>query len=170
MERLKLIIQHTGLSQKDFAERIGLSGNAITELLKGRSKGLSEKSLTAIAIEFSVNINWLLTGEGEMFLNQQSSASVVNDASVVKERNGFKAIDGNVETYPQVDDIEKVTRSKWWSLLSAVKKFIFAGLDEIQDPEFLSMLKNMINFQVLKERAEKEEAQAVKLKQKGETG
>lgn len=73
MHRLKILIDTLELSQKAFAEKLGISPNVLTELFKGRSKGLSEQTLIAIANEFKVNLNWLLTGHGDMFLSGKPS-------------------------------------------------------------------------------------------------
>jgi len=161
-DRLSSLIQFSGLSQKEFAESVGISGSAITEFIKGRSKKLTSETLSNINEKYNININWLLTGHGSMFLDKEPDTK--------ENMSGLTGIDGNVDTYPQVDHVTKIARTKWWEGLSAVKKFIIAGLDEIEDEEFLSMTKNNINFEVLKERAEKEEAEKEKLKQKGAAG
>jgi len=173
MHRIKEIIQFTGLNQKEFAEKIGISGNAITELLKGRSKGLSEQSLYALVKNFNVNINWLLTGEGEMFVSDMSEKTCQEEhaqyeKSINVNNNGLDVLDGGAENYPQVDDVEKISRTAWFRDLSDVKKFIIAGIDEISDEHYLNMTKDHINYEVDKERDQKKAAAGKKI-QKGET-
>ncbi|MFA5518827.1 MAG: helix-turn-helix transcriptional regulator [Spirochaetota bacterium] len=182
-DRIIAIIDILGFTQKKFADQIGITAGGLTDFIKGRSKDLSSSTVANIVIQFNVNPTWLLTGEGEMFVTSPPSPllkergaelPVENDMSKStsqKKQNGhLSGINGNVETFPGITSIEQISRTGWWDLLSALKKFIFAGLDEIQDPEFLGMLKTMINFQVLKERAEKDEAETAGLKQKGEAG
>lgn len=67
-ERLKQLIEALGLSQREFSREVGLSSGALSQLMAGRSTSLSGNALTAINRRFGVDINWLLTGEGEMFL------------------------------------------------------------------------------------------------------
>lgn len=52
-------------SQKEFAERLGLSENFIWQIEKGEREP-SDRTITAICREFNVNKDWLLTGKGEM--------------------------------------------------------------------------------------------------------
>lgn len=66
--RLKKIINNIGISQKEFAEKIGVKSAFISDIINERAKGFSSETLTKIVKEFNININWLLTGEGEMFL------------------------------------------------------------------------------------------------------
>ena len=57
------------LSQKDFAEKIGAGSSAICAWENNESLPGS-KYLEAIHRVFGVDINWLLTGEGEPYINK----------------------------------------------------------------------------------------------------
>ena len=72
--RLKLLRKTLGLSQKDFAEKIMLKGNAISMLEQGRSS-LTEKNIHLICLTFGVNELWLRTGDGEMFSQDKAVLS-----------------------------------------------------------------------------------------------
>lgn len=66
-ERIKTLRKALGLSQTDFAARIGTVQNTITGYETGRREP-SNQVLTLICREFRVSVDWLRTGEGEMFI------------------------------------------------------------------------------------------------------
>lgn len=55
------------LTLDKFGEKIGVQSSAISKLEKGRVK-VSEQMSKAICREFNVNYNWLMNGQGEMFI------------------------------------------------------------------------------------------------------
>ena len=65
-ERIKEVRKAHGLTQAEFGKKIGVKGNTITCYEKGIREP-SNAIIRAIAREFGVDENWLLTGEGEMF-------------------------------------------------------------------------------------------------------
>ena len=65
-ERLKELRKALGLTQQEFADRLGISrGNIATYETRDGAPGSSVVNL--ICREFDVNGEWLRTGEGEMF-------------------------------------------------------------------------------------------------------
>jgi transcriptional regulator with XRE-family HTH domain len=75
-KRLLLLINNLGITKKKFAESINLSPGNISDWLS--IKRNSQPSLTAlsrICETYGVNLNWLLTGEGSMYLDQGSGDS-----------------------------------------------------------------------------------------------
>ncbi len=71
-ERIKKLRKALDLTQKEFAERIGMKRNSIALIENGRNT--SEQTIFAICREFNVNEEWLKTGAGEMFRAAPSSA------------------------------------------------------------------------------------------------
>ena len=70
-ERVKYLrTQIFKLSQIEFAQKIGISHASLSEI-EGVTKvvNMRAKTLKGIINAFNVNINWLLTGEGEIFQN-----------------------------------------------------------------------------------------------------
>lgn len=66
-ERIKELRKALGLTQQDFADRIGSVQNTITGYETGR-RAPSNQVVALICREFNVNENWLRTGEGQMFI------------------------------------------------------------------------------------------------------
>ena len=62
------------LNQSDFGKRIGVTSSAICNYENG-SRSVGEQVILAICREFNVSEEWLRTGEGEMF--QQDNGSIL---------------------------------------------------------------------------------------------
>jgi len=71
-ERLKRIREHLKLTQKDMSSIMGVSLKVYQRYEKGEQKPSYEKLIPLINT-FNVNINWLLTGKGEMFIKQEKT-------------------------------------------------------------------------------------------------
>lgn len=65
-ERIKELRKALGLTQQDFADKIGIKRNSYANYETGRNTPL-DAIIVSICREFSVNEAWLRTGEGEMF-------------------------------------------------------------------------------------------------------
>ncbi len=70
-DRIKQIREAKKLSQKQFADTMETALTRISEYERDKVKPSSE-ILTKLAEIHNVNINWLLTGNGNMFLDQKS--------------------------------------------------------------------------------------------------
>lgn len=62
-ERLKIAILSQGITQKEFAERVGFSDKYISDIVRGRTKP-SLALLSQIRSVFNVSTEWLITGAG----------------------------------------------------------------------------------------------------------
>lgn len=63
-ERIKQIRRELGLTQTEFAERIGLKQNSIA-LIESGKRNISDQAVLSICREYGVNEEWLRTGHGE---------------------------------------------------------------------------------------------------------
>lgn len=66
-DRIKQIRKEAGLTQVEFGEKLGVKGNTVT----GYETGLrnpTDAVILSICREFSVNEDWLRTGNGEMYV------------------------------------------------------------------------------------------------------
>ena len=71
-DRLKAVRKSLRLKQKEFAERLKISGPALSEIESGKYKP-GHDFFIKIAKEFEVNLYYLLFGEGDMFLDPMAS-------------------------------------------------------------------------------------------------
>lgn len=65
-QRFKEIRQHLALSQQEFGSKLGLTSQGISNIEKNKSFLTLEK-LQALKF-FNINLNYLIYGEGEMFI------------------------------------------------------------------------------------------------------
>jgi transcriptional regulator with XRE-family HTH domain len=67
-ERLKELRKYLNLSQKVFAEKLGITDSGLSNLESGK-RNLTEQMIISICREFNVNRAWLVEGVGDMFTN-----------------------------------------------------------------------------------------------------
>ena len=73
-DRIYQLMQHTGLKQAEFAERLGMSAGSVSNIFTGRTNP-TNNHVQAIHRAFpQVNINWLLFGEGDMMDHAEGDA------------------------------------------------------------------------------------------------
>lgn len=65
-ERITEIRNFLNLSQKDFAEKIGLKQGSLSDLETGRAN-ITDRIILLICSQFNVNEEWLRNGTGQMF-------------------------------------------------------------------------------------------------------
>lgn len=68
--RIRELRKALDLNQKEFAEKIGLKQNTISYMESNGSK-ITEQNIKTICSQFSVNENWLRTGNGKMFIENE---------------------------------------------------------------------------------------------------
>ncbi len=68
-ERLKILRKELGMTQQEFADKLGIARGNIGSYEVGKNN-LSDAVISLICREFNVNKNWLRTGTGEMFAYQ----------------------------------------------------------------------------------------------------
>ncbi len=65
-DRIKQIQQALGMSQKDFAEAIGIAPGALSNIYSNRTNATSNHVKGIHKAFPDINVNWLMFGEGEM--------------------------------------------------------------------------------------------------------
>ena len=68
--RIRELRKSLNLSQKEFAEKIGLKQNAISYMEKSGAT-VTEQNIKAVCSQFNVNESWLRTGAGKMFIENE---------------------------------------------------------------------------------------------------
>jgi Predicted transcriptional regulators len=94
-ERIKQIRIALNLTQDKFGKRIGMKRNSISQIESGLNN-VTEQTARAICREFSVNLEWLLNGKGEMFLETDNAIIATIDRIMASEnefhKNLFKGL------------------------------------------------------------------------------
>ena len=85
-DRIRQVMENIGLSQKDFAIRLGISEASLSNIYTGRTNP-TNNHVQAIHRAFPmISVNWLMFGEGEMMgalsTLSQNAAQSVQDGNV----------------------------------------------------------------------------------------
>ena len=116
-KRLKALRNVLGLSQKEFAERLGKGLATIQRWESGQTEP-NDKTLRLISHTFGVSYEWLKEGKGEMFIKPKSNARIIPEEEIVwvpivaRVGAGYPVDQGDVE----VKGHFPVPRQVWESL------------------------------------------------------
>lgn len=67
-ERIRKVRKALGLTLEKFGEKIGMKKNSVSQLENGKNS-VTERVVKAICREYNVDYMWLITGDGEMFID-----------------------------------------------------------------------------------------------------
>lgn len=80
--RLKLFMEHLGLSNSQFADTCSIPRPSLSQLLSGRNKKLSDVVVRQIHEAFpQLSVLWLMFGEGQMLVDSPADPSLASDAA-----------------------------------------------------------------------------------------
>ena len=90
-ERIKILRKSLGLTQKQFAEKIGVKQNTVAQYEIGRNIP-TDMAINLICREFNVNEIWLRTGVGDPFQKKERSQEMTElFADLMNDRpEGFR--------------------------------------------------------------------------------
>lgn len=77
--RIKELRKSFGLSQSEFANRIGIGQTGISSIERGNST-VTDRTISQIVNSFGVDEHWLRTGEGEPFPEPSPEDQALDDA------------------------------------------------------------------------------------------
>ena len=89
-ERIKQLRESLGLSRAAFGEPLGVSGDVINNLERGRTEKVNERLLRHMCDVYHANYEWLQTGEGEMIRKLSQEEEIEQWVGSIQ----FKAIQG----------------------------------------------------------------------------
>ena len=93
-ERVKTVRKSKEMTMEEFGKRLGVTRTAISNIEKGY-RGLTEQMLKSICREFSVDEEWLRTGDGDMpqkLSEEEEVAALVSDLLEDGKTNPFYEI------------------------------------------------------------------------------
>lgn len=119
-ERIKEVRKSLGLTQQEFADRIGVKRNTVATYEGGRNIPI-DSVVSLICKEFNVNEEWLRTGEGEMFqdLSQGELAARVVGEALADDNKFIQSV---------FISLGKLTPTEW----KVVEKFITSIEEEMK--------------------------------------
>lgn len=118
-DRLKQLRKALNLTQQEFADLIGISRGNIGAYEVGKN-ALSDAVVSLICKEFSVNEEWLRTGEGDMFLPVEQDTDIEKLARLLarEENSSFKK--QFVSMF--VSELESLSDEQWEDFERFVKR------------------------------------------------
>lgn len=90
-ERLKEIRKTLNLSQKDFAKALGI-GQSTWAMIEVGKRELKDRHIKLICTIFSINEQWLRTGEGSMYADDTFEAQAIIDSVMSSEDEFAKSV------------------------------------------------------------------------------
>ncbi len=123
VSRLKRFLEDTGISNSQFADTCEIPRPTLSQLLNGRNKKVSDEVIGKIHRAYpSLNVMWLMFGDGEMLLNgsdaphataDKMSASAEAQGSLIDEL-GQRAIsfdeDASAAYHPASKQTQRVSQ------------------------------------------------------------
>lgn len=116
-DRIRQIRQNAGLTQQEFAKRIGVSRNTIASYETSVRVPI-EAIIVSMCREFDVNENWMRTGEGSIYreMNQDIMLSKWFGSLLKEDGDSFKK---------QIFlTLSKLSESEWETLKNIMNKFL----------------------------------------------
>lgn len=99
-DNIKKMRKLLNLTQQAFADRIGIKQNSVA-LIESGKRNVSNPVLVTISREFGVRLEWLKTGEGEMFKPRDDSPIAQLAADYGLNENDVAAIESFLELSPE---------------------------------------------------------------------
>ena len=104
--RIKQIRKVTGLTQEQFAKRLGLSRNHIAQV-ETRKGMASDRTIKDICREFNINEEWLRFGIGSMKKQPNDEIVEIMNNVLTEDNSLYSLIKGILKTYNEADDTSK---------------------------------------------------------------
>ena len=92
--RLKMFLEQAGISNSQFADTCDIPRPTLSQLLNGRNKKVSDEVIGKIHRAYpTLNIMWLMFGDGEMLYNGSDSLSAMNGMNGSDHNNNESRVD-----------------------------------------------------------------------------
>ena len=105
VSRLKMFLEQAGISNSQFADTCDIPRPTLSQLLNGRNKKVSDEVIGKIHRAYpSLNVMWLMFGDGEMLLKGGDIAQAGDAAAVPSARDSH--VEDPVQRAISFDDEE----------------------------------------------------------------
>ena len=122
-DRIRLIRKESGLTQEEFAKKIDLTKNYIS-LVENGGRTLADRTVSDICRIFSINEEWLKTGNGEMKSpDEDEEAAYVSDLLEDTDNDLYDLIKAIMKTYCESSESDKM-------ILKSFAKNLESNLDK----------------------------------------
>ena len=84
--RISQIIADSGMSQKEFSEKLGLSTSTMSRIVNDAQE-LNKAAKLILQDQFNVNLEWLETGQGRPYLQKEDMSALTDQLASVLSDN-----------------------------------------------------------------------------------
>ena len=106
-QRVRMVRKSKNMNQTEFASILKCSIGSVSFYESGNI-ALSTDILEILKNEFQVNLNWLITGEGEMFLSSEvkkEPASPAQDSEFSRLKQAYEVLEGKYTSLLKIYDV-----------------------------------------------------------------
>ncbi len=141
-ERVREVRSALGLTQKEFGQKITLAQTYLSQIEKG-DRDVTEKIRKLLCLQFNVNEEWLLTGNGSMFLEDDNS--LLSQLSIQYNLDEFSR--RFIQTFIQLPASHREVIKDFAASLfdDADSKNSSSNLEEVQKKKFMQMAEDQYN-------------------------
>jgi transcriptional regulator with XRE-family HTH domain len=108
--RLKMFLDQTGISNSQFADTCEIPRPTLSQLLNGRNKKVSDEVIGKIHRAYpSLNVMWLMFGDGDMILAGNDAIEKNDNAAGTNTTNGNQNDDMGQQRAISFDDDEPMS-------------------------------------------------------------
>lgn len=115
--RLKELRKELGLTQREFAEKIGIKQNTVAQYEMGRNNPI-DAVIALICRRWNVNENWLRSGKGSMFIEQ------TRDEQIAAFIGGIQSVEDDSFKKRLISLLSEMSEAEWELLEQMVIKLI----------------------------------------------
>lgn len=112
INRIKQIMDYSQLSQKDFANTLGISESSLSSIFNGRTRPTNNHTQAIHKAYPSININWLLFGEGDMLNDQSNNKDDYNANFNTNKDDGIIDLFSNIESVASTPTLEPIRKQQ----------------------------------------------------------
>lgn len=112
INRIKQIMDYSQLSQKDFANTLGISESSLSSIFNGRTRPTNNHTQAIHKAYPSININWLLFGEGDMLNDQSNNKDDYSENFNTNKDDGIIDLFSNIESVASTPTLEPIRKQQ----------------------------------------------------------
>ena len=97
-DRIQQLMRHEGMTQQEFATTLELSPSSLSSIFNGRTNPTNNHVL-AIHKRFpNINVNWLMFGEGDMYVDEECEGGFGEADSGMMNQEGVSTVEPRPRT------------------------------------------------------------------------
>jgi transcriptional regulator with XRE-family HTH domain len=122
-DRLKSVLKHLDLNQKELAESIDYSTDRVNKIINGHQE-ISKGVAKAISAKYKIDFNWLLTGAGAMVPGSDSLMNVIDlQARIDELETRCQRYEATIDTHNRAIEIFEYKKGNQLDTEAIIKEF-----------------------------------------------